>query len=66
MLKDNPMYGSQIAEKLNLTTATISHHMSTMLKLHLVYAEKKNNRVYFGLDQAHLKQMLDNVQKLLV
>ena len=66
MLKNGPMYGSQIADELNLTTATISHHMSTMLKMHLVYVEKKNNRVYFDLDQKRLKQMLDNVQKLLV
>ena len=65
ILKGEPMYGSQLAEKLNLTTATISHHMSTMLKLHLVYGEKKNNKVYFNLDQERLKQMLENVQKLL-
>ena len=65
MLKSGPMYGSQLAEKLSLTTATISHHMSTMLKLHLVYVEKKNNRVYFDLDQERLKQMLDNVQNFL-
>jgi len=66
MLKNEPMYGSQLAEKLNLTTATISHHMSTMLKLQLVYAEKKNNKVYFNLDRERLKEMSEKVQKLLI
>jgi DNA-binding transcriptional ArsR family regulator len=64
LLKKEPTYGSRLAEKLNLTTATISHHMQALTRVDLVYLEKEGNRFYFHLNRKRLRELLDNLQKL--
>lgn len=66
LLKNEPMYGSQLAEKLNCTSANISHHMSTLLNLRLVRAEKKNNRLYLHIDKEEIARQLDDAKGLFV
>ena len=62
LLKDGPMYGSQLAEKLNCTSANISHHMTALLKLGVIYVEKENNRVYFHLKNEAICQHLEDAK----
>ena len=64
LLKDSPMYGSQLAEKLNCTAANISHHTSALLTLGIVRMEKENNRVYFHLNRETISQCLDDAKGL--
>lgn len=64
LLKDGPMYGSQLAEKLNCTGANISHHMSPLMSLNLVHIEKENNRVYYHLNKEIICQYLDDAKGL--
>jgi DNA-binding transcriptional ArsR family regulator len=64
LLKDGPMYGSQLAEKLNCTGANISHHMSAMLSLGIVHLEKENNRVYLHLDKEAIGHLFDDAKGL--
>jgi len=64
LLKDGPMYGSQLAEKLNCTGANISHHTSTLLTLNLVHYEKENNRVYLHLNKDDICRYLDDAKEL--
>jgi len=64
-LKEESMYGSQLAEKLNLTGATISHHLSAMLNLEIILMEKKSNRVYCSLNRDKIEQYLDDAKLLI-
>lgn len=51
LLKQEPLYWSQLAEKLSCTGANISQHMSTLSDLGVVYIKKENTRVYYHLDK---------------
>jgi len=64
LLKDGPMYGSQLAEKLNCTSANISHHMSSLLSLDIVFVRKENNRAYLHLNNEVICQYLDDAKGL--
>jgi len=66
LLRDGPMYGSQLAEKLSCTGANISHHMSTLLDLDVIHVEKVNNRVYFHLDKDAISRHLDDAKGLFI
>ena len=66
ILKNERVYGSQLAERLNLTTATISQHMNILLGLRIVFIEKEKNKVYFCIDNQRLKELLDSVNSLLL
>jgi len=66
LLKEKPMYGSQLAEELKLTGATISHHLSAMLNLEIIYMEKKANRVYCSLNREKIEQYLNDAKTLIL
>lgn len=47
LLKSHGRDKLKIAEELQLTPATTSHHMSMLLSNHIVTVEKKDGRVYY-------------------
>lgn len=64
-LKTSSLYGSQIADMLGLTNATVSYHMSTLATLDIVILEKDNNRVYYCLNHKKLKDYFSLLEKLI-
>lgn len=64
-LMEEPCYGVQLAKKLGLTGATISHHMAALNRLNLVIIKKDAARVYYDLNKEKLRQYMDGVQTLL-
>ena len=64
LLKEEPLYGSQLAEKLNCTGANISQHMSALLRLDVVHVKKENNRVYFYLNKEAIHKHFDVAKEL--
>ena len=56
-------YGMDLARKLNLTTATISHHMSNLHLSNMVTIEKQENKVFYKLNKAVIKTALQQVSK---
>lgn len=61
--KNNKMYGSQLAEHLQLTTATISHHVSALTNVGLLLIEKDSNRVYYQLNKERIGFIIDQLRK---
>jgi len=51
LLAEKTMYGNELAEKLNLSNATISHHVSKLLMNKLIQAQKQDNKLYFKLNK---------------
>ncbi len=52
-------YGSELAKHLNLTTATVSHHMNALLLAGLVKVSHVDHRVYYTTDKKALEEVLD-------
>lgn len=65
-IKDKPSYGLEIANALNLSTSTISYHMSSLERAHLVRLEKDANKIYFSVDHDAVNQLLDNIKSILL
>lgn len=59
LLKDDRLYASQLAEKLGISNATISHHMNALLQLEIIKFEKEQNRFYYSLEKKQLKSYID-------
>jgi len=64
LLKNGPMYGGQLAEILECTSANISHHASALLGLGIVRMEKESNRIYLHLDKEKIIQHIDDLKGL--
>lgn len=65
-LKNDTLYAGQLADKLQITNATISHHMSNLLTLNLVHVEKNNTKVYYSIRKDKISQYIDNLRDLLL
>jgi DNA-binding transcriptional ArsR family regulator len=50
MIFSQPMCGKDIAEAMNLTTATVSHHMDLMRKAGLLHEERDQNTKFFSVN----------------
>lgn len=54
-----PTYGKALAKSLDLTTATISHHLEQLKQAGLVYEEKVKNVKYFYAKYDDLNQLFE-------
>lgn len=64
-IKDKRAYGSELAKQLNLTTATISHHMGALFSAGLITAEEEDNRVYYRGNTEAIRYVLEQCEKAL-
>lgn len=65
-IRDKEAYGSELAKHLNLTTATVSHHMNALLAAGLVVIKRIDTRIYYTTNKACLKEILERSKKLLI
>lgn len=59
-------YGNEIAEHLGLTTATVSHHMSSLLEANLISLEQKNGKIYYHINKDTLSQYINFYEEKLL
>jgi DNA-binding transcriptional ArsR family regulator len=64
-IKDKKAYGQEIATELNLTTATISHHMNALLVLGLINIEKVDKRIYYQMNKDAINNLLEETKNAL-
>ncbi len=62
-LKQAPCYGAQLAQKLGLSPATISHHMNALLNQQLVRFDVQENRVYYQLDTRRMRELTAQLRR---
>lgn len=65
-VRDKEAYGSELAKHLNLTTATVSHHMNALLAAGLVVLKRVDNRIYYMANKKALEEVLDYCKKILL
>ena len=65
-LKKCPRYATELAKQLSLTTATVSHHMNTLMITQMVYIEKENGKYYYHVNEETVKNIIDLLQNKLL
>ncbi len=63
LLKHRELYGQEIAEKIGITMATVSYHMSYLLASNLVKLEKVGQKGYYTLNKDTLDSSIDFLKK---
>lgn len=58
MLKNGKKSAGEIAEKFNLTNATVSYHLSKLKNANLITEEKKKNFVYYNLNTSVFEEVI--------
>lgn len=61
-LRHGELYGQELAEKLGLSTATISYHMGLLLNIGFVYVKRENTRLYYSLNKEILANSVEQVR----
>lgn len=64
-IRDQEAYGSELAKHLNLTTATVSHHMNALLLAGLVEVKREDKRVYYTANKKALEEVFDYCRETL-
>lgn len=59
-----PKYNLELAEELDLTAATVSHHMNVLLSNKLVDIEKKEGRIYYTLSKETLTDLIKQISTI--
>lgn len=58
MLKEGKKSAGEIAEKFNLTGATVSYHLSKLKSADLIAEEKYKNFIYYELNASVFEEVL--------
>ena len=64
MLKERDLNAGEIADKFNLTKATVSHHLSVLKDAGLVDTEKRAQTIVYSLNMTVFQSFLLSVNKL--
>ncbi|MFZ5353599.1 MAG: ArsR/SmtB family transcription factor [Bacillota bacterium] len=51
-------YGQQLAEKLGITTATVSYHINYLTSANLITLERRDHRIYYILNKAQFTKLV--------
>lgn len=57
-----PMYGKQIADALNLTTATVSHHLDVLHRAGLLNLERDRHIKYFSSNLRNIRKLMNEIE----
>lgn len=66
LTKNEAYYGAQLAEKLNLTTATISHHTSSLFDQNLLNIEKVDSKIFFKQNKEAIESLVRYLESTLL
>ena len=64
-INKEPAYGNQLAKEMELTAATISHHMSALIAEGLVTIQMVEKKIYYQPDKENLRKILERSKELL-
>lgn len=66
LLKERPMYGLELVEKLKLTSATVSYHMNALLEVGLILVNKKKGKIYYSLNSEAIEKFINELSNTLL
>ena len=66
LLRHKSMYGQEICEQLNLSKATISHHMAALSSANFITIREEKNRLYYDINETFINDLLQHLSKELL
>lgn len=66
LTRNESFYGAQLANKLGLTTATISHHTSALFEQNLLNIEKMDSKIYYKENQDKIRSLIKYLEDTLL
>lgn len=66
LLSQKPWYGQELAERLKLTPATISYHMTFLQRVGVITYERIDNRSYYCLNSQKMIKLLEEFRQFVV
>ena len=66
LTRSEAFYGAQLASKLGLTTATISHHTSALFEQGLLHIEKVDSKIYYKENQDKIRSLIKYLEDTLL
>ncbi|MFD1739626.1 ArsR/SmtB family transcription factor [Bacillus salitolerans] len=66
MLKKQPYYGYELAQAINVSNSTMSHHLSTLMSHHFIRAIRKENKVYYETNKEEIQAVLQQVERMFI
>jgi DNA-binding transcriptional ArsR family regulator len=66
LTRDEAYYGAQLANKIGLTTATISHHTSALFEQSLLQIEKVDSKIFYKQNQETIKSLIKYLEDTLL
>ena len=66
LLSESPKYGQQLASLLDISTATVSHHMALLMECGFVEIKRESNRIYYCLNRKKLRDFMDELSESLL
>ncbi|WP_152658029.1 ArsR family transcriptional regulator [Oceanobacillus sp. CFH 90083] len=64
-MNKQPRYGFELAKQLNLSSPTISHHISKLSDLGLITATRSENKIFYEANQKLIEEALRNMSDIL-
>ncbi len=64
LLRDGPLHGQALAEKLGVTPPTISYHITKLREIDLIYQRRDKNTIYFYLNEEKLHRLAQAILEL--
>ncbi len=65
-LGERPHYVHEIAERLDLTSATVSYHLNFLFELDLVENVRQDHRIYYSLNKERAKELFEEAMTALL
>ncbi|MGN1048026.1 MAG: ArsR/SmtB family transcription factor [Eubacteriales bacterium] len=66
LLSEGEKYGQQLASLLDISTATISHHMALLMECGFVEIKRESNRIYYCLNRKKIRDFIDELAEILL
>ena len=64
LLKGGRMTAGEIAARFDMTSATVSYHLSRLKKADLIFESREKNYIYYSLNASVLEEVLLWIQDL--
>ncbi|MBR2568335.1 MAG: winged helix-turn-helix transcriptional regulator [Paenibacillus sp.] len=66
LLRQGPLYGYELAQRLNLSNSTVSHHLSSLVSLGIIEAVRKENRIYYEHRADQIEKLMEQMRIALI
>jgi DNA-binding transcriptional ArsR family regulator len=65
-LKKSELPVSEIAKNLNITLATLSHHLDILRRANLVSSRRDGRQIFYSINLSVMEEIMESISKLLI